>query len=106
MALLKKLKSATLIETLVSSGIILIVFVIGSMTINNIFQSSIKNNDDAFRSRINELQYLSLHHKIKFPFFEDTDLWDITIEKKETTIILKGVNKKNKIEKVIVIESD
>lgn len=95
MVILKKISAATLVETLIASVIIVIVFLIASLSLNNIFKGAIKAEDTAFQNRIHELSYLTEHKKINFPFFEETSLWDITLEKNEKVINLAGVNKKN-----------
>lgn len=74
-----KLKAATLVESLVASVIIIVVFTIASLTLNNIFSSNIKNNTDAIENRINKLTYLYHNNKIKFPYQEDFEDWDIQL---------------------------
>ncbi|MBL4664089.1 MAG: hypothetical protein JKY22_11185 [Flavobacteriaceae bacterium] len=100
MDVLKKIRSATLLETLVASAIILIVFVVGSLSINNIFLSSIKKDTREFDARITELEYKSLHHIISLPYFEDSDLWDVVIENNGDEIRLTALNKNNKQETI------
>jgi len=106
MALLKKIQSSTLVETIIASAIILIIFVIGSLSINNAFVSTLKNDSSLLDARISELEYLTLHDKILLPFYEDTKVWDIVIEKKNDKTIISVVNKKNESEKTIVIADD
>lgn len=81
MVVLKKLKASTLMETLVATVLIVMVFVITSMILNNIFSSSIKNNTQAIDAYLNELQYLQMHDNIELPFREDYMHWDVSIEK-------------------------
>lgn len=105
MALLKKIKAATLVETLVATAIILVVFTIGSLSLNNIFQSIIKNNDGPFQARVNELIYLAENDKIAIPYYEETQQWEISIENVEAQVELKGLYKPKqtiKIKKIAV----
>ena len=76
-----KLKASTLIESLVASVIIIVVFAISSLTLNNVFQSSIKNNTDRVKNRMNTLEYLYLHEKIVYPYREDFEDWNIQLKK-------------------------
>ena len=75
-----KLKASTLIESLVASVIIIVVFSIASLTLSNVFQSSIKNNTDRVQNRMNTLEYLYLHNKIVYPYREDFEDWNIQLK--------------------------
>tara|TARA_R110000851_G_scaffold310283_2_gene470057 strand:- start:53638 stop:53955 length:318 start_codon:yes stop_codon:yes gene_type:complete len=101
MALLKKVRAATLVETMVASVIIIIVFLIASLSVNNIFRGTINSDDTLLRNRINELTYFLNYRKIKIPFYEETTLWDIGIESREDTYVMEVLNKKNGIEQRI-----
>lgn len=103
MVILKKIKAATLIEVLVASVIILIVFIIGSLSLNNIFVSGIKNNDALLESRLSELTYLISHEKVQIPFYEETENYDIAIEKREGDIIIQSVHKPSNQERTLII---
>lgn len=80
MALLKKIKASTLMETLVATVLIVIVFMIASMILNNLFSNTIKNNTRAVDAHLNELQYLYLNEKLTLPYHDDFDSWRISIE--------------------------
>lgn len=79
MAVLKKIKASTLMETLIASVLIVIVFMIASMILNNLFYNSIKNDSRAIDARLNELQYLCEHQKIVPPYRDSMKFWDIDI---------------------------
>ncbi len=95
MVILKKVRSATLVETMVASVIIVIVFLIASLSLNNIFRGTINSDDSALQNRINELTYFVNNEKIKAPFYEDTALWDIGIEIQGGEKVIEVLNKKN-----------
>lgn len=100
MDVLGKIRSATLLETLVASAIILVVFIVGSLSVNNIFLSSIKKDTREFDARVNELEYMTLHQSISIPYYEDTDAWDMAIENSGDAIQLTALNKNNKQETI------
>lgn len=104
MVILKKIRSATLVETMVASVIIVIVFVVASLSVNNIFRGTINSDDFALRNRVNELTYFVQNNKLKIPFYEETALWDIAIEKQEEEIVMEISNKKNGREETRKIE--
>lgn len=95
MVILKKVRSATLVETMVASVIIVIVFLIASLSVNNIFRGTINSDDSALRNRINELTYFVQNNKIEIPYYEERLLWDIVIENREGENIMEVINKKN-----------
>ena len=82
----KKARAATLIESLVASVIIIAIFTIASLTLNNVFKGSIDGNHSDIENRLNELEYLLLHDKIVVPYTEGYKEYQISISKtKEIT---------------------
>lgn len=84
MALLKKIKASTLMETLVATVLIVVVFMIASMILNNLFSNSIKNNTRNINAHLNELQYLYKNDKITLPYHDDYKTWEVTIKSQKT----------------------
>lgn len=80
MALLTKLKASTLMETLVATLLIFVVFMLASAILNNLFSNSIKNNTSAIESRLTTLHYLWQNDKLQIPYSEDLNNWQIVIE--------------------------
>ncbi len=101
MVILKKIRAATLIEVLTASVLIIIVFMIASMSFNNFFANQIQRDQSAIENRIKELQYLSIHQTIKLPYTEDFEDWEIIIvEEIEHVNILyskQGVEREKKV---------
>lgn len=79
MVVLKKIRAATLIETLTASVLIIIVFMIASLSFSNIFTNHIKRDQSAINNRIKELEYLLIHEQIQLPYTEDFGTWEIEI---------------------------
>lgn len=67
-------------ETLIASVLIVLVFMITSMILNNMFSNSIKNNTRDIDAHLNELQYLYKSEKLAVPYQDDYKDWQITIE--------------------------
>tara|TARA_R110002096_G_C14628966_1_gene724741 strand:- start:1797 stop:2135 length:339 start_codon:yes stop_codon:yes gene_type:complete len=80
MVILKKIKASTLMETLVASVLIVVVFMISSMILNNLFSNTIKSNTRAIEAHINELQYLYINEKLTLPYYDDLDKWNIEVK--------------------------
>ena len=79
MVILKRLRAATLIETLTASVLIVVVFMVASMILNTIFSGTVKRDNSGIKARIAELKYLTSHDKIKIPYAEDFGIWEIEI---------------------------
>lgn len=79
MALLKKVNGSTLMETLVATVLIVIVFMMASLTFNQLFGNSIKNNTHGINNEIRKLAYLSQHQQIQLPYSTQYKDWDISI---------------------------
>ena len=104
MVILRKIKAATITEIIVASAIILVVFGISSVSVNNIFSSSIIGNDHQMQNRIRELSYLQIHNKITIPYFEENQQWEISIEQQGSEIVLEANHMASK--KITTIELD
>ncbi|WP_299181243.1 hypothetical protein [uncultured Aquimarina sp.] len=103
MVILKKIRAASLIETLTASVLIIIVFMIASLSFNNIFTNHIKRDKSAIENRIKELEYLIIHNKLKIPYTEDFDSWEIEIITKNNLNIIIYNNDDTSHEKQLII---
>jgi len=80
MDVLKKLKASTLIETLVATVLIIVVFMISSLTLNNILSGSIRKETGKINAYLNELHYNYLHKQIEIPYYDSFENWKISID--------------------------
>ncbi len=80
----KKLKASSLVETLVATVIIVLIFGVTSLTLNNIFSNAIRNNTSEINTQLNYLQYQYLNNQIQLPYADTFKDWDITIQKTRT----------------------
>ena len=104
MVVLKKIKAATIVESLVSSALILIVFVFASLSLNNVFKTAVNQNDRQLNQRVHELQYLHSHGLISLPFYDDNPNWEIEITQQEEQIVLEWILKRNSNSKTIILK--
>lgn len=102
MAVLKKIPASTLMETLVASVLLVIVFMIASMILNNLFSNTIKTNRRGIESYINELQYQYKNNKIRVPYTDDYKKWEIEVTKEvidnQFKVIYQAINIETKQE--------
>ena len=77
----KKIKASTLMETLVATSILIIVFVVSSLVLNTVFRNVVTNNTFGVQNRMEELQYLYKHEQIKLPSEENYKNYRITIDR-------------------------
>jgi hypothetical protein len=80
MALLNKIRSATLIEALVATVLIVIVFIVASLILNNLLLNSFSNNTHAVENRMHELEYQYNNNLIITPYKEEFGNWHIQFE--------------------------
>ena len=79
MAILKKLSASSLLETLIASVLIILVFIISTTLLTNIAINEIKRDNLELESRLIELQYLATHGLIEVPYYETNEDWHIEL---------------------------
>ncbi len=79
MVILKKVKSATLIEALVATVLIVIIFVIASLVLNNLVLNTFSKNTHGIETRMNELEYQIQNSVVELPYQEEYKGWSINI---------------------------
>lgn len=85
MDVLKKIKSATLVEALVATVLIVVIFVVSSLIINNLLLNQFNNNTTEIENRLYQLEYEYQNKKINLPYNEVYSDWTISITKKTTS---------------------
>jgi biopolymer transport protein ExbB/TolQ len=99
MVVLKKIKSATLVEALVATILIVIIFVIASLVLNNLVLNTLSRKTHQIEYRLNELEYDLQNHVLKLPYEEKYEDWKITIQKENVQsnelLNIVATNKKN-----------
>lgn len=89
-------------ETLVATVLIVVVFMMASLTLNTLFATTITTNDDPVRQELLFLQYTYDHGKLSLPYYGELDVWEITVQEQEVrgtkTIVFLAVNTINKRE--------
>ncbi len=94
MAVLIKIKSASLMESLVASIIIIIIFMVASISLNNLFENRFKTDRQNLKAHISELNYLKRNNKLEFPYVEENQNWSISILKTLNGSRMKVFDKK------------
>ncbi|MBC6999636.1 hypothetical protein [Cytophaga sp. FL35] len=109
MAVLKKIKGSTLMETLVATILIVIIFMVSSLLMNNLLFTSINSRNDGIKENLRVLKYQFSHGEIELPFYEKRGLWEVSVEKRMengiSVIYLKATNNdrnKSFIDKLIL----
>lgn len=67
-------------ETLVATVLIVIIFMLTSMILNNVFYNSVKNNTRDVEVYLKELQYLYKNKKLALPYHTYYNQWEIHID--------------------------
>ncbi|HEX8269331.1 MAG TPA: hypothetical protein VF581_05525 [Flavobacterium sp.] len=96
MAKIKKISSATLVEAIVATVLILVIFVIASLVLNNILRNHFASNTHPAETRMNNLEYQIYNSKVAIPYTESAGDWEISIRESESAVgkilILTAVN--------------
>mgnify|MGYP006939817004 CR=1 FL=1 len=97
-------------ETLVATVLIIVVFMIASMTLNNLFANSIKNSTGDIDAYLNELEYLYQNEKLVLPYYDTIGAWNISIvaskDKQNSTVLINAIHKNtNKTIETEIVEN-
>jgi len=95
MAVLKKIKSSTLMETLVATVLIVVVFMVSSLILNNTLKSTLNNSTKSINTYIKELHYLELNNKITIPYNTVFNEWSIDIFNDGNNVTIEASKKDN-----------
>lgn len=102
MVVLKKIQASTLMETLVSTVLIVIIFMISSMLLNNMFANSVRYNTHFMSEHLHELQYRYQNNELQPPYQEELAVWEIQVfeEHREgmMMVVFEATNTQNKKE--------
>ena len=96
MALLKKIKASSLMETMVATVLIVIIFMVASLVMNSLVVAKSKAGDSQrIREHLKKLEYQYLNQQIETPHAEQWENWEITVLEDERqdvrTIELKAL---------------
>jgi ABC-type dipeptide/oligopeptide/nickel transport system permease component len=70
-------------ETLVATVLIVIVFMVSSLILNNMLSGNIQQNTELAEERLHALEYQYKNKGIKLPYYEDFESWEISITKQQ-----------------------
>lgn len=79
----QKLKGSTIVETLVASVIIIIVFTVATVILNNVFRNSIQKDDSALQNKLQKVVYQEKHQNMRLPIEKNDEKWEIISYKRE-----------------------
>ncbi|WP_350284660.1 hypothetical protein [uncultured Croceitalea sp.] len=79
MALLKKLKSSTLMETMVATVLLVIVFMVASLIMNSLLAAQSKNDVTGLDQQLKKLEYRYLNQRLPLPHAETWKDWEIMV---------------------------
>jgi hypothetical protein len=96
MVVLKKIRAATLMETLVATVIIVLIFMISSFLLNSLFNNTVKHDTNAIQAHMSELIYLSEHQQIKIPHDDEFKDWTISIEREHKKLVFEATHNQHK----------
>lgn len=98
-----KVKGASLVETLIASILIMIIFGISITTITNVLERTVKNNTRVIDNELNRLEYLYQNGKLDIPDTQEISGWQIEIGREKegdlSFVVFSAKNKESQKEK-------
>ena len=87
-------------ETLVATVLIVVVFMMASLILNNTFSNQIKNNNHQLKNYIYELEYMYVSDKISLPYNSEYKDWSISVFKniESSEVIISAIQNVTKKE--------
>ncbi|QLG46788.1 hypothetical protein [Costertonia aggregata] len=79
MAVLKRVKGSTLMETMVATVLIVIIFMMASLVMEATFSTHRSGNMEPISEKLHQLEYKYIKGGLTLPYFEDWEDWDIEI---------------------------
>lgn len=83
-------------ETLVATVLLVVVFMMASLILNNLFSNTIKGNTNAIVNYLNELEYQYKSGTLETPFYDAYKTWDISAQSSkqgnQKIILLEAIN--------------
>lgn len=96
MDVLTKIKASTLMETMVATVLIVVIFMFSSLILNSLFAAQVKHNLQPIKSHLHQLEYQYVNQKINLPYYEEWRTWEITIDVSENAVQIEAVEKEDK----------
>jgi len=76
----RKIQASTLMETLVATVLIVVVFMMSSMVLNSLFASSgFSRNELWVKEELSQLQYLQEHQQLQLPYHRKFGEWRVDV---------------------------
>nr|WP_286942904.1 hypothetical protein [Allomuricauda sp.] len=100
---MRKLRASTLMETLVATVLIVVIFMVSSMVLNNLFATSIALNENRVRQELMRLQYRHQNKQLKLPYYAELEDWEVQVSEviwqstKQTRFLAKHRSGKKEI---------
>lgn len=95
MDVLKKIKASTLVETIVASIIIVLIFGIAMLIINNVYKSTLLTDTSLQNYELNKLMYQIKNKALSYPSTEEFEGFDISIEQKADKVLFNIIKNGN-----------
>lgn len=97
---LLKVKASSLVETLIATVIIMVVFGIAMASISSILKNTVNSSTNKIDSQLNKFVYQYEHGLIIVPDIIEVDRWNVEVKKQKegvsSFIVFKAVNRDSK----------
>ncbi len=79
MVVLKKLPASTLMETMVATVLIVVIFMMSSLIMNSLMATQVNANLSPVKEHLRGLEYEYLSQQLPLPYYEEWRGWNIAV---------------------------
>ena len=83
MVVLKKISASTLMETMVATVLIVVIFMMSSLIMNSLMATQVNANLSPIKEHLRQLEYGYLSQQLPLPYYEEWQGWNIAITSEE-----------------------
>lgn len=101
MGILRKISGSTLLESLIASVLIVVIFMVSSLILNNVIETKIKKDTSSIDYFVKKIEYQYLNDNIEIPFSQYENNWYIAVTEERSDnknfkkIIIKAKHTEN-----------
>lgn len=89
MDVLRKVNASTILENLIASVILMVIFILAGNALNNSFKTSIDSRDLNLHNSVKKTEYLLLYNKLQLPQSVESNKSQILFSKDDKTLVIQ-----------------
>ncbi|TAI48501.1 hypothetical protein [Flagellimonas allohymeniacidonis] len=104
---MRKIKASTLMETMVATVLIVVVFMIASLVMNTLMAAQVKSNLSPIKEHLQQLEYACMNKQLTVPYYEEWKGWEIALTQEGAMILIEATHLDNQKQvETLVIQNE